>query len=116
MIELNEVVKVYRRGSREVRALDGKAARRERRVRRDRGPKRQRQDNASLHDRGTGETHLGLVVVDGVDLGALSSGGLAELRRKKFGFVFQMFHLIPYLTSAENVAISPVGREARRGA
>jgi len=34
---------------------------------------------------------------------ALSSGGRADLRARKLGFVFQTFNLIPVLTAWENV-------------
>ena len=47
----------------------------------------------------------GNLLVDGVDLGSLDDEGLARLRRKSLGFVFQAFHLLPYLTVAQNVAL-----------
>ncbi len=39
------------------------------------------------------------------DLTNWSANQWAEFRRKNLGFVFQSFHLIPYLTAAENVAL-----------
>ena len=45
----------------------------------------------------------GRIQVDGVDTSSLSAGSLAVLRRKKIGFVFQTFNLIPVFTAAENV-------------
>jgi len=48
----------------------------------------------------------GQVLLDGVDLYSLSPAARVRLRREKVGFVFQSFHLVPYLTAAENVAVA----------
>ncbi|MBV9150980.1 MAG: ATP-binding cassette domain-containing protein [Alphaproteobacteria bacterium] len=48
----------------------------------------------------------GRVELAGHDLAALDGDGLARLRRKHVGIVFQSFHLIPTMTALENVAIS----------
>ena len=45
----------------------------------------------------------GTVRVDGQDIYALSAEGRARERATKIGFVFQQFHLVPYLTVRENV-------------
>jgi ABC-type lipoprotein export system ATPase subunit len=45
----------------------------------------------------------GEVWVQGTELGALDQDGLAEFRRQTIGFVFQMFNLVPSMTSLENV-------------
>jgi putative ABC transport system ATP-binding protein len=47
----------------------------------------------------------GRVVVAGQDLGGLDENGLARLRRRHVGIVFQSFHLIPTMTALENVAV-----------
>jgi putative ABC transport system ATP-binding protein len=47
----------------------------------------------------------GSVSLGGVALGTLDERRLAELRRKKIGFVFQFFNLLPTLTVAENIAL-----------
>lgn len=47
----------------------------------------------------------GEIIVDGVDITALSEDELAKLRGLKIGFVFQFFHLIPSLTALENVLV-----------
>ncbi len=48
----------------------------------------------------------GSVIVDGVDLAKLSEGELVRYRAEKIGFVFQQFHLVPYLTALENVMLA----------
>jgi len=48
----------------------------------------------------------GRVVVDGLEIGNLSERELTRFRADKIGFVFQQFHLIPYLTALENVMLS----------
>lgn len=47
----------------------------------------------------------GVVVVDSLDIFALPMEQLADFRREYLGFVFQQFHLIPYLTAVENVML-----------
>jgi putative ABC transport system ATP-binding protein len=47
----------------------------------------------------------GRILVDGEDLGGLSAKGLAQLRRRKVGFVFQDYNLVPSLTAAENIGL-----------
>ncbi len=57
----------------------------------------------------------GSVFVDGVDLAALDDDALTKLRRERMGFVFQAFHVLPYLTAAQNVAL-PLALIGERGA
>jgi len=47
----------------------------------------------------------GLVRVGGQDLEGLSEDARARFRRRRIGFVFQAFNLIPSMTALENVAI-----------
>src|SRR5512145_1069124 len=47
----------------------------------------------------------GEVELAGVALYALSGEKLADFRARNLGFVFQSFHLIPYLTALENVML-----------
>ena len=47
----------------------------------------------------------GKVAMNGVDLSTLSADGLADFRRETIGFVFQAYHLLPYLTARENVMV-----------
>lgn len=48
----------------------------------------------------------GRVIVDGVDLAKLGESELVRYRAEKVGFVFQQFHLVPYLTALENVMLA----------
>lgn len=47
----------------------------------------------------------GSVTIDGTALYELNDDGLADFRARHFGFVFQSFHLVPYLTALENVLL-----------
>ncbi|MCI0478246.1 MAG: ABC transporter ATP-binding protein [Anaerolineales bacterium] len=47
----------------------------------------------------------GSVSIDGQPLAKLSDDALSRLRRRKIGFVFQFFNLIPILSSVENAAL-----------
>jgi ABC-type lipoprotein export system ATPase subunit len=47
----------------------------------------------------------GRVLVDGVDVSTLKGNQLADFRRAKIGFVFQLFNLIPVFTALENVML-----------
>ena len=48
----------------------------------------------------------GRVIVDGVDVGTLEERELTRYRAEKIGFVFQQFHLVPYLSAVENVMLA----------
>ncbi len=47
----------------------------------------------------------GRVIVDGQALDELSDDNLTKLRRRKIGFVFQFYNLIPVLNATENAAM-----------
>ena len=47
----------------------------------------------------------GTYLIDGEDTSVKSDNGLAALRNKKFGFVFQSFNLMPRFNALENVII-----------
>jgi len=59
----------------------------------------------------------GKVLIEGVDVSTLNDDHLADLRRR-IGFVFQFFNLIPRLTARQNVelsmAIAGLGGDERR--
>ncbi len=48
----------------------------------------------------------GQIFIDGQDITKLNEDELALLRGKRFGFIFQNFHLIPTLTALENVVLA----------
>ncbi|HEY1408940.1 MAG TPA: ABC transporter ATP-binding protein [Promineifilum sp.] len=47
----------------------------------------------------------GEVMIDGYSLSGLPDSKLTELRRRKVGFIFQFFNLIPVLNAVENAAL-----------
>lgn len=47
----------------------------------------------------------GKIAIGGVELAGLSADGLADFRKKTIGFIFQAYHLLPYLTARENVMV-----------
>jgi putative ABC transport system ATP-binding protein len=47
----------------------------------------------------------GSVCVDDVDLATLDDDALTRFRRERMGFVFQAFHVLPYLSAAQNIAL-----------
>jgi len=47
----------------------------------------------------------GRVLLEGVDLAALDDDAATLLRRRAVGFVFQAFHVLPYLSVEQNVAL-----------
>ena len=57
----------------------------------------------------------GRVLLEGVDLAGLDDDALALVRRRRIGFVFQRYNLLPELSLAENVALPLVldGRSER---
>jgi putative ABC transport system ATP-binding protein len=60
----------------------------------------------------------GRLTVDGIDVYRLRPEQQADFRREYLGFVFQSFHLVPYLTVVENVmlplTVARLGRREKR--
>jgi putative ABC transport system ATP-binding protein len=48
----------------------------------------------------------GEIWLDGENVAAFSAADLNRVRAEKVGFVFQQFHMIPYLTAVENVMLA----------
>ena len=70
---------------------------------------------------GLEKADAGRVVVQGHDLSSLDEAGMADLRRRAIGFVFQGFNLIPSLSALENTLLptffdktTPVAARHRR--
>ena len=56
----------------------------------------------------------GRLVVDDIDIYSLRPEQRADFRREFLGFVFQSFHLVPYLTVIENVMLPLVVVKANK--
>ena len=107
MVVLENVVKAYRTGSGQVKALDGVNLRIE-----------EGQFVVISGPSGSGKTTLlmtmagmlrpsgGKVSVGGSELYKMSIPDRASFRAGNIGFVFQMFHLVPYLNVIENVVLA----------
>ena len=66
---------------------------------------------------GLDDADAGSVAIEGTALGPLDEAARTRLRRERIGFVFQAFHILPYLTLRQNVAlplalVSPDARAA----
>ena len=106
IVEAKQLTKVYGKGETAVTALDGVNLRIE-----------HGEFVAVMGPSGCGKSTLlhllggldqptsGWVKMDGLDLAQLNDDDLTELRRRKIGFVFQFFNLIPTLTVEENVIL-----------
>jgi putative ABC transport system ATP-binding protein len=48
----------------------------------------------------------GMVKINGTEITNLNPRELTKFRRENIGFIFQQFHLVPYLTALENVMLA----------
>jgi putative ABC transport system ATP-binding protein len=54
---------------------------------------------------GLDQPDAGRVLLEGIDLSTTNDDATTRLRRRSVGFVFQAFHVLPYLTVEQNVAL-----------
>ena len=54
---------------------------------------------------GLDKADAGSILLEGLDLSVLDDDAMTLLRRRSVGFVFQAFHVLPYLTVEQNVAL-----------
>lgn len=47
----------------------------------------------------------GAILMNNVDVSSLDDDAATRLRREKFGFIFQAFHILPHLTLSQNIAL-----------
>ena len=114
MIELENVTKVYRMGKVEVYALNGVSLSIE-----------EGEMVSIVGASGSGKSTLlnvigcldrptaGRYLLNGVDVSRLGDNKLAELRNKKFGFVFQEFNLLSRASAVANVELPLIYSNSR---
>lgn len=56
----------------------------------------------------------GKIYLDGKDVSEISDDDRAKLRSKTFGFIFQQYNLIPWLTARENVTLPLIFSDVKR--
>lgn len=109
VIRLEDVCKIYRVGSQEVRALDGVSL-----------SVYKNEYVAIMGPSGSGKSTLmnilgcldspdsGRYILNGTDVSEMDDGELADVRNREIGFVFQSFNLLPRYNALENVALPMV--------
>ena len=114
ILETNDLRKIYGSGDTEVRALDGVNLNVE-----------NGEFVAIVGTSGSGKSTLlhmlggldrptsGSVIVDGKDIFRLKDEALTIFRRRKIGFVFQSYNLVPVLNVYENIVL-PIQLDGRR--
>ena len=111
MIRCDEVTKIFRKNGSEVTSLDRFTAKvAEGEFVAVRGPSGSGKTTLLLTLGGMQRPSAGSVQLAGRDLYALSPAERARLRSSEIGFVFQMFHLVPYLDLLGNVLLACPGK------
>ena len=114
MLEINNISKIYSKGEDKFTALDNVSL------------KVEKNDFvAVVGPSGSGKSTLlhtvgglihpdsGQVLFRGIDVYKMNSQEVNQYRRKNVGFVFQQFHLLPYLTVYENIKIAEIESVAK---
>lgn len=105
-LTLRNVSRVYGQGTREVRALlDVDLTVRAGEFVAVMGPSGSGKSTLLTIAGGLEDVTSGSVLVDGIDIATLSRKELAQIRRKRIGYVFQELNLLPALTATENVTL-----------
>ena len=106
MIEVSDIVKIYKTGHLELTVLKGLNL-----------SVKEGEYVAFMGPSGSGKSTLmnilgcldsltsGKYILDNQDVSTIKGDELAEVRNKKIGFVFQTFNLLPKMTAVENVAL-----------
>ena len=106
MIEVSDIVKIYKTGHLELTVLKGLNL-----------SVKEGEYVAFMGPSGSGKSTLmnilgcldsltsGKYILDNQDVSTIKGDALAEVRNKKIGFVFQTFNLLPKMTAVENVAL-----------
>ena len=113
MVQLDEVEKTYQKSGGVVRALAGVTVQifsGEFTV--IRGPSGSGKSTLLGLIGGLSSPTKGKIRVAGKDLTTMSPGARAEFRARQIGFVFQTFHLLPYLDVCQNVALAALPGES----
>ena len=111
MIRCDEVTKIFRKNGSEVTSLDRFTAKvAEGEFVAVRGPSGSGKTTLLLTLGGMQRPSAGSVELAGRDLYALAPAERARLRSSEIGFVFQMFHLVPYLDLLGNVLLACPGK------
>ncbi len=119
VIDAQNLTKIYNPGESEVRALDGVSFQ-----------VRKGEFVSIIGASGSGKSTLlhilgcldqptsGTMLIDGHDVGKMDSDELADIRRTKIGFIFQMFNLLARINALQNVELpliySGVAKEISR--